>query len=303
MLRPAPFPLTHRASQCIASHGITTPAQHQQKPPGPQQIARRKQGLPVGPTSLTPPPPRGSFRHIGAGPSCAHSPFSWRCSQDRANDVAGGCETAIAMTRCLSRSSPRRKMNPLDVKAPRSVFSPSPARGPGAGLILPVSRRSHDITAEAEGQEVATPGAALLAARDNDGRQWERRRQGRWRCPHACANGVDSDGSRGRRRPLSPTHVTVSRGWIRSPLQMPRARVSLEDRSTLERLVQKELATNGPARDNSLQCEMLKLDGPPCSYSLLHVGCTMLPKGSPAENVFPEDRLPILGLCDSSASS
>lgn len=56
MLRPAPFPLTHRASQRIASHGITTPAQHQQKPPGPQQIARRKQGLPVGPTSLTPPP-------------------------------------------------------------------------------------------------------------------------------------------------------------------------------------------------------------------------------------------------------
>lgn len=104
------------------------------------------------------------------------------------------------------------------------------------------------------------------------------------------------------RRPTTPSPAAGS-----DPLsKCPEPGLAWEDRSTLERLVQKELATNGPARDNSLQCEMLKLDGPPCSYSLLHVGCTMLPKGSPAENVSPEDRLPILGgpgLCDSSASS
>ncbi|KIN01902.1 hypothetical protein OIDMADRAFT_28035 [Oidiodendron maius Zn] len=84
------FPLTHRASQRIASHSIAqhcnacaTPA----NPPGHSRLrteSRVSQWAP--PVSRLPPVDRG--RRIGAGPSRARSLFSWRCSQDRANDVA-----------------------------------------------------------------------------------------------------------------------------------------------------------------------------------------------------------------------
>ena len=124
------------AAHCIARHhnACATPA----KTPRATADCAQKAGSPSGPhKSHASPLPRGSCRHIGAGPSRAGSPFSWRCSQDRANDVAGECETAIAMTRCLSRSSPRRKMNPLDVKASRSGFSPFPGTRAWGGLESP----------------------------------------------------------------------------------------------------------------------------------------------------------------------
>lgn len=139
MLRPASFP--PHASR-IAAHRI---AQHRtalqrlrntSKPPGPQQIAHRKQGLPVGPTSLTP-PPRGSWsthrRRSKSCPLAVQLALLPRPGQRR----RGGCETTIAMTRCLSRSSLRRKMNPLDVKAPRSGFSPFPGTRAWGGFESP----------------------------------------------------------------------------------------------------------------------------------------------------------------------
>lgn len=61
MLRPAPFPLTHRASQRIASYSIATPAQHQQTPRATADCAQ-KAGSPSGPhQSHASPPPVDRF--------------------------------------------------------------------------------------------------------------------------------------------------------------------------------------------------------------------------------------------------